>query len=129
VFVYGTLQPGERYYPEYCEDNVVESCPAIAYGKLYDLPQGYPAMTPGDQAVYGSLLTFASDEVLIALDDLEDYNPQRHPDENEYFRQYQEIFNLEGQSLGMAWIYLMDMTKVEQFGGRWLSSGKWTEQP
>jgi gamma-glutamylcyclotransferase (GGCT)/AIG2-like uncharacterized protein YtfP len=128
VFVYGTLQPGERYYPAYCEGKVVESRRAIAYGRLYDLPLGYPAMTAGDQPVQGTLLTFPNDGPLAALDDLEDYDPNRPPEENEYVRQRQEIFSPEGAPLGLAWVYLMDSNQVEQLGGCWLAAGKWSEQ-
>ena len=126
VFVYGTLKPGEANYQRYCEGKVVEEQKAIAFGQLYDLPLGYPAMTHGESPVQGFLLTFADPNVLIALDELEEYNPNRLPQENEYERQQLEIYNLSAQSLGRAWVYLMTPDRVQRLGGVLLRSGWWS---
>ena len=53
VFVYGTLKPGEANYEFYCGSEVVETKKAWTRGELYTLPQGYPAMTTGNDKVYG----------------------------------------------------------------------------
>ena len=126
VFVYGTLKPGEANYQRYCAGKVVEEQSAIAFGQLYDLPLGYPAMTHGESPVQGFLLTFADPSVLTALDELEDYNPNRLPQENEYERQQIEIYNLSAQSLGRAWVYLMTPDRVQRLGGVLLRSGWWS---
>ncbi|HEY9725489.1 MAG TPA: gamma-glutamylcyclotransferase [Chroococcales cyanobacterium] len=126
VFVYGTLKPGETNYQRYCAGKVVEEQSAIAFGQLYDLPLGYPAMTYGEIPVQGFLLTFADPSVLTALDELEDYNPNRLPQENEYERQQIEIYNLSAQSLGLAWVYLMNPDRIQRLGGVLLRSGWWS---
>jgi gamma-glutamylcyclotransferase (GGCT)/AIG2-like uncharacterized protein YtfP len=126
VFVYGTLKPGEANYQHYCAGKVVEEQSAIAFGQLYDLPLGYPAMTIGESPVQGFLLTFADSSILTALDELEDYNPNRLPQENEYERKQIEIYNLPGQSIGRAWTYLMTPEQVERLGGVLLRSGWWS---
>jgi gamma-glutamylcyclotransferase (GGCT)/AIG2-like uncharacterized protein YtfP len=126
VFVYGTLKPGEANYQHYCAGKVVEEQSAIAFGQLYDLPLGYPAMTIGEIPVQGFLLTFADSSVLTALDELEDYNPNRLPQENEYERQQIEIYNLSAQSLGLAWVYLMNPDRIQRLGGVLLRSGWWS---
>ena len=126
VFVYGTLQPGEFYYSQYCEGKVMRVCEAIAFGQLYDLPMGYPAMTLGDRPVYGALLSFADPAILNSLDELEGYDPRRSPTENEYERQQIEVFSLDGRSLGLAWIYLMTAVQVQLLGGVLLPEGQWT---
>lgn len=126
VFVYGTLKPGEENYSKYCAGKVVKTLPAFAMGKLFALPQGYPAMTLGDSAVYGYLLSFGDYEVLNDLDELEDYQPSRQKSKNLYNRQQIEIFHLKDDvttlhqyrdSLGLAWAYLMEASLVYQFGG------------
>ena len=134
VFVYGTLKPGEENYLSYCGGKVVETLPALAMGKLFALPQGYPAMTLGDSAVYGYLLSFADGEVLNDLDELEDYQPSRQKSKNLYNRQQIEIFDLKGdvttlppyRSLGLAWTYLMEASLVYQLGGTPQDDGWWS---
>jgi gamma-glutamylcyclotransferase (GGCT)/AIG2-like uncharacterized protein YtfP len=126
VFVYGTLKPGEANYQYYCAGKVVEEKRAIALGQLFDLPLGYPAMTAGESQVYGFLLTFADPAILMLLDELEDYDAQRRPEENEYDRQQIETYDLAGRSLGLAWAYLMTSEQVQRLKGVLMLSGEWS---
>ncbi|AFY56986.1 hypothetical protein Riv7116_4567 [Rivularia sp. PCC 7116] len=126
VFVYGTLKPGEAYYQSYCSHKVVDAKKAWVSGELYALPQGYPAMTPGDNVVYGYLLSFTDSEILTSLDYLEDYRPQRPHNENLYNRIQVEIFDVENNSLGLAWVYIMDFAKVRQLKGTPQTDGLWS---
>ncbi|MBV6625513.1 MAG: gamma-glutamylcyclotransferase [Rivularia sp. (in: Bacteria)] len=126
VFVYGTLKPGEANYELYCSHKVVDAQKAWVRGELYALPQGYPAMTQGDNVVHGYLLSFANPEILSSLDELEDYSPQRLHSENLYNRIQVEIFDLENNSLGEAWVYLMDFAKVRQLKGTPQTNGLWS---
>lgn len=126
VFVYGTLQPGERYYGPYCADAVIEAVPAIAHGELYDLPLGYPAMTPGDRPIQGYCLTFDSPDALARLDELEEYEPGRSPQENEYQRETIEVFSLDRQPLGYAWVYRMSTEQAITLGGTRHADPYWT---
>jgi gamma-glutamylcyclotransferase (GGCT)/AIG2-like uncharacterized protein YtfP len=128
IFVYGTLKPGEINYQRYCEGKLVEEKRAIAFGQLFDLPLGYPAMTPGESPVQGFLLTFADPAVLSLLDELEDYVPHRLPEENEYNRQQIETYTLEGQALGLAWAYLMTFEQVQRLKGVPIPSGWWNSR-
>lgn len=125
VFVYGTLKPGEENYPRYCQDKVVQVVEAIAFGTLYDLPMGYPAMTMGTSPVHGYLLTFADFSVLHELDRLEDYDPTRPPDANEYSRDEIEVFSSDQRSLGVAWVYRMSPVQALQMGGTVVADGTW----
>jgi gamma-glutamylcyclotransferase (GGCT)/AIG2-like uncharacterized protein YtfP len=125
VFVYGTLKPGESNYARYCVGKVVEEKRAIAFGQLYHLSLGYPAITPGESKVQGFLLTFADPYILRYLDELEDYEQNRRPEENEYNRQQIEIYDLEGRSLGLAWVYLMTSEQVQRLNGVLIPSGWW----
>ncbi|MEC4816087.1 MAG: gamma-glutamylcyclotransferase, partial [Scytonema sp. PMC 1069.18] len=107
VFVYGTLKPGEESYQAYCAANVVDVTEAIAWGQLFALPMGYPAMTLGDSPVRGYVLTFADETVLTALDEWEDYHPSRDPSQNLYNRQQIKTHDLQGHFLTQAWVYIM----------------------
>lgn len=103
----------------------MEAKRAIAFGQLFDLPLGYPAMTLGQSTVQGFVLTFTEPDILSILDTLEDYNPNRTPEQNEYNRQSIEIYNLTGQVLGFAWVYLMTLEQVQQLEGVLIPSGWW----
>lgn len=129
VFVYGTLQPGERFYRAYCADFVIAAYPAIAHGELYDLPFGYPALTAGDRPIQGYCLVFDRLEVLDRLDELEDYVPGRSPHENEYQRETIEVFTLDRQHFGYAWVYRMTQERAIALGGTPYPMTQWTGQP
>ena len=126
VFVYGTLKPGEVNHARYCSGAVAQ--PAIAYGQLYALPAGYPAMTETVKGgpVYGYLLRFYDPARLKHLDALEDYHPKRPKEENEYYRRRRSIFTVAGEPIGSAWIYFMTPQRVHRMGGIALPQGRWT---
>ncbi|PSO55952.1 MAG: hypothetical protein BRC40_14255 [Cyanobacteria bacterium QH_8_48_120] len=126
VFVYGTLKPGEANYQPYCAGKVVEAVRAYTRGQLFDLPLGYPGMTPGNERVEGFLLTFAESGVLAFIDQLEGYNSQRPPNQNEYNRRVIQVYNISDEPLGEAWGYLMSRERVQQLGGVLLPSGWWS---
>jgi gamma-glutamylcyclotransferase (GGCT)/AIG2-like uncharacterized protein YtfP len=128
VFVYGTLKPGEFYHAAYCEGRVVAYEEAIAYGQLYALPLGYPAMTEGSNRVYGYLLSLKDSVALDALDELEDYDPHRPALQNEYNRVWIEVFAPTSESRGFAWVYQMSVEQVQDLGGVLLSNGRWSGQ-
>lgn len=128
VFVYGTLKPGEENYDRYCEKWVTQVKEATVLGQLFDLVMGYPALTPGDGLVYGFLLSFVDPAVLTLLDDLEDYDPSRPLYQNTYLRVKTEVLDLNGQSLGKAWIYQMQPQRVAQARGILLPAGRWSNQ-
>jgi gamma-glutamylcyclotransferase (GGCT)/AIG2-like uncharacterized protein YtfP len=126
VFVYGTLKPGEANYQKYCADQVITTQRAFTLGKLFALPMGYPAMTPGGDFVQGYLLSFTDSGILDALDELEDYQPARQMSENLYYRQQVEVCDLQGISLGDAWAYFMAVERVFQLKGVTLPEGWWS---
>jgi gamma-glutamylcyclotransferase (GGCT)/AIG2-like uncharacterized protein YtfP len=129
VFVYGTLKPGERNYPHYCQGKVIQATSAYTWGKLFHLSQlGYPALTIGNQQIKGCLLSFADDSILVKLDQLEGYSPDALPSENEYQRQKIRVYQLSGGFLGEVWCYLMTLEKIRQYGGILIPLGEWTEK-
>lgn len=128
VFVYGTLKPGEENYERYCKKWVTQARVATVKGELFDLPFGYPALTPGSSLVHGYLLSFVDPAVLTMLDDLEDYEPSRPLSQNEYLRVKTQAFSLNRRPLGQAWIYQMQPERVAQARGIWLPEGTWSNQ-
>ncbi len=135
LFVYGTLKPGFMYYRQYCAGRVVAQRPAIAYGELYALPMGYPAMTSGrataeayseESIVHGYVLSFENDAILLELDHLEGYDPQAASADNDYNREWITVYTPDRQSLGMVWAYLMVPETIQHHGGTRLLAGVWT---
>jgi gamma-glutamylcyclotransferase (GGCT)/AIG2-like uncharacterized protein YtfP len=126
IFVYGTLKPRESNYQRYCAGKVLEAKRAIALGELFSLPFGYPAMTPGKSLVHGFLLSFPDSTILSHLDWLEDYDPQRPAERNEYNRQLIETYNSAFTLLGRAWVYLMTPQQVRSCNGVLIPDGWWS---
>jgi gamma-glutamylcyclotransferase (GGCT)/AIG2-like uncharacterized protein YtfP len=128
VFVYGTLKPGECNYQRYCQGRVIAQYPALAVGKLYALSLGYPGMVAGDGIVEGVILSFPDPNIFLDLDQLEDYQPHRSPEENEYQRQQISVFDINHQPLGLVWVYLMNIKTVEFYSGVLIPDGCWKNQ-
>ncbi len=127
VFVYGTLKPGEAYYTRYCEPYTVQVQPALTRGQLYHLPQGYPALTPGEGWVTGVLLHLRDDTGLAALDAFEDYNPALPASENEYQRQCRPVYSCDRHPLATAWMYVMAPARAQAHGGILIAAGVWSQ--
>ncbi len=128
VFVYGTLKPGERAFGQFCQPYAIDAVDAIAPGRLYHLPLGYPAMTLESGWVRGVLLTFSTPAIFDAMDGFEDYYPERLED-SEYLRIRHRIFSPAQIPLTEAWVYVMARARVDSVGGRWLPEGNWSGQP
>jgi gamma-glutamylcyclotransferase (GGCT)/AIG2-like uncharacterized protein YtfP len=128
IFVYGTLKPGERNYQRYCASRVIQEQAAIAQGQLFDLSLGYPAMREGEGYVCGVILSFTDASIFADLDPLEDYQPHRPPEQNEYQRQKIQTFCPDGEPLKVAWIYLMNTAKIQQYNGVYLPDGNWSSE-
>lgn len=126
IFVYGTLKPGESNYQHYCAGKVLEAKRAIAFGQLFALPFGYPAMTEGEYPVQGFLLSFSDAAILRQLDLLEDFNPYKPAHHNDYHRQTIETYNTSLVSLGLAWAYFMTPKQVYFLDGVFLPDGCWS---
>ena len=127
VFVYGTLKPGEANYAGYCDRLVKSQTLGYTNGILYDLPVGYPAMTEGENKVQGFLLTFDNHNILDSLDLLEDYQAQRLPDLNEYYRRLVSVYDPNGKLIDRAWAYFMTPQRVKQYRGTIITSGWWSQ--
>jgi len=125
VFVYGTLKPGQSNHRAYCGDRTIAVQTAKVRGQLFDLPMGYPGMVSGKDWVKGYLLSFTDEAVLTDLDRLEDYSSDRPSHENEYQREWVEVFDENEQLQGFAWAYFMSLEKVEQSGGMLIGDGEW----
>lgn len=126
MFVYGTLKPGAANFDRYCGNKVVSSHRAYIYGNLYHLPGlGYPGATRGTEEVQGFALGFDDASILQDLDRLEDYDPHRHPDANEYYRELIIAYPLDRSAPISAWVYLMTPDRIRTLSGILIPTGWW----
>ena len=125
VFVYGTLKPGFKYYPIYCQGKTLAEVKCWTKGKLFALPFGYPAMTQGKEIVYGYLLSFASINDVLNLDRLEGYTGKINSPLNEYDRFKIIVYDMANLPLDEAWAYFMTEKRVHDLNGIHLPSGWW----
>jgi gamma-glutamylcyclotransferase (GGCT)/AIG2-like uncharacterized protein YtfP len=126
IFVYGTLKPGAANFDRYCGNKVLNSHPAYIEGDLYHLPGlGYPGAIYGTRQVRGFVLSFDDFAILQDLDELEDYDPQRQPAENDYNRELVTTYTIDRIPSISAWAYFMTPDRVQKFGGVLLPDGWW----
>jgi gamma-glutamylcyclotransferase (GGCT)/AIG2-like uncharacterized protein YtfP len=126
VFVYGTLQPGGRYWPGYCEGRVSSVEPAKIYGELYDLHVGYPGiLLRGEDWVRGCVISFANESDFLRLDQLEGFVPGRDDSENEYNRLRVDCFKLNGETLREVWAYEMTLATMRRCESTRIAKGNW----
>lgn len=153
VFVYGTLKPGGRYWPEFCEGKVGEPIPAKIRGALYNLHVGYPGLwlgepnfasttqpealpnasarpgrsraLPKEKWALGYVLTFKKEEDFLRLDDLEGYHPDRSYSENEYVRKKVQSYSIVGAPLGKVWAYEITRHVMKRCQGTLIVDGNW----
>ena len=129
VFVYGTLKPEEKNYPRYCQGKTIAEKPCWTKGELFALSVGYPAMTKGDDRVYGYLLTFASDAELINLDFLEGYTGIANSQKNKYDRLWITVYDRDDDSVvDECWAYFKTPSQIDRLNHQYLPNGHWTNQ-
>ena len=123
IFVYGTLKPGGRNYFLARGVTHTEDAYLGGYTLLHFEPEGYPAMVPssapGEDRVYGVILTFANlDAALPELDALEGLHLT--PPE------YERVLVRVGPSGETVWTYVyINQTRLAGTGVTPVSGGDW----
>jgi len=133
VFVYGSLQPGGRNWARYCEGNVVSQQRARVKGRLFRLRDSFPAVVLDNRFwTHGWRLVLRDVDALHGFDELENFDPARQPEQNEYQRVMAECFDETKNSpveipLGKIWVYVMAPERIATEGGEEIPTGHWTE--
>ncbi|MFE2212672.1 gamma-glutamylcyclotransferase family protein [Streptomyces canus] len=129
-FVYGTLRPGEANHDLFLRGRIRSEEPGRLTGALlYDGP-GYPYAVeePGGGPVCGELVTARPeeyDELLAALDELEEYAPG--DPRNLYERVAREVTRTADGTAVRAWVYVAgpSVTAHLRARGKLIESGDW----
>ena len=122
LFVYGSLKFGENNHNRIFSGYDIKITSAWTYGMLYDL--GYfPALTEGNNKVYGELIEFDDPGILQKIDRLEGYVGRNNPD-NFYDRLKINVF-VNSNTPITAWIYLMTKEKIQDIIYEPVQSGVW----
>ncbi len=122
LFVYGTLKKGKGNHDRILSGYDIKITPAWTYGKLYDLGW-YPALTQGNNKVYGELIEFDDPEILMKIDWLEGFRRKDSPS-NFYDRVKTTVF-INSKTPVIAWIYLITSEKIQDIIYEPVSSGVW----
>jgi gamma-glutamylcyclotransferase (GGCT)/AIG2-like uncharacterized protein YtfP len=131
VFVYGTLMSGFANYRTYIQPRPHQAFLAKTKGRLYHLPEGYPALVIAEDAdwIYGEMIIFPPDlypDVLAELDELEEFFAPGDS-RNEYERELIQVSRMDTEENCFAFTYTM-RGKKERYArtkGIWVSSGDW----
>ena len=122
LFTYGTLKLGFQNHHRIFDGYDIKITPAWTYGKLYDL--GYfPALTDGNNKVYGELIEFDNPAILKRVDYLEGFKGKNHP-HNYYERR--EVVVFVGSDTVNAWAYFLNKSKIIESDGELITSGVWS---
>ncbi|MGW0606205.1 gamma-glutamylcyclotransferase family protein [Streptomyces sp. NPDC002640] len=130
VFVYGTLRPGGLYHPDFLLGRTTAEEPATLRGVVLHEGPGYPYAVEEAEGgvVRGELMTLAEDrhdQVLAALDRLEDYRPG--DPSSLYFREAREVTRAADGAVVRAWVYLAAPRLAARLRteGRIITGGDW----
>ena len=121
LFVYGSLKFGEINHNRIFAGFDIKIIPAWTFGELYNL--GYfPALTDGNNKVYGELIEFDNLEILTRVDSLEGYRG-----ENSIFNFYdrKEIIVYINENEITTWAYFLKICKIIESDGELITSGVW----
>ncbi|MBL7110106.1 MAG: gamma-glutamylcyclotransferase [Candidatus Marinimicrobia bacterium] len=122
LFTYGTLKQGFGNHDRIFGGYDIKITPAWTYGKLYDL--GYfPALTEGNNKVYGELIEFDNPAILKRVDYLEGY---RGENSNYNFYERRDIQVFTDKNEVTAWAYFLNKSKIIEFDGELITSGVWS---
>lgn len=129
VWVYGSLMEGFYNYQKALVGQIEERVPAWIYGRLYhQTKKGYPAILPGEDRIYGELLTILDFQATIEkLDMIEDYRGDGY--RNEYERKITSVIHLKDEKTESAYVYWYGWDDIDtpENPSVYIPSGDWRE--
>ncbi|MEG0013616.1 MAG: gamma-glutamylcyclotransferase family protein [Cellulosilyticaceae bacterium] len=122
IFVYGSLMSSFWNHDKVLKNRVKHLVKGQIKGKLYHLPEGYPAVVEGEESVYGEVCTIAQDKIIKSLDLLEGYLGEGQ--DNLYERQKRKVILENGQE-EECWAYIYVNKEYAKTKGIGIVHGDW----
>ncbi|NLX69287.1 MAG: gamma-glutamylcyclotransferase [Clostridiales bacterium] len=122
VFVYGTLMKDFWNYDKYLKGRISRITPGITYGLLYHLPEGYPALLAGTEAIKGEVIEPVDENLIKDLDRLEGYVEGRS--NNLYKREVKTVLTQDGEKIN-CWVYIYADERYAKENGILIPDGDW----
>ena len=122
IFVYGTLMTGFENYKKYLDGNICSIEHGITRGRLYHLPEGYPALVDGQDIIKGEIIEIKESKILEDIDFLEEYKGEG--EENLYNRVEVKVKSEEGEDF-LCWTYFYVNKNYAESDGRYITGGDW----
>lgn len=122
IFVYGSLRQEFWNHDKVLKNRLRSIVPGTICAELYHLPAGYPAITSGNDTVYGEVCTLSQAKHLKSIDLLEGYTGD--PSIDLYTREKKTVTYADGTQED-CWVYIyMDENYVKQ-KGQYVAHGDW----
>ena len=122
VFVYGTLMKGFANYDNYLKGHVSRIMKGETIGRLYHLPQGYPALVDGGGVIKGEVMELNAQDVLKKLDRMEGF--EEGGTDNLYERETRTVALESGERVE-CWVYLFCDEAYAENNGIEIPGGDW----
>lgn len=122
IFVYGSLRTDFLNYDKVLKNRVKSTSKGKIKGELYHLPEGYPAVLPGKQWVYGEVFTLSKEKILRTLDLLEGYLGEGQ--DNLYIRENHTVMLENGQE-EECFTYIYVNQEYAKKSGKKVVDGDW----
>ena len=87
------------------------------------MPEGYPALLPGNEAIEGEIMGPVDENLLKSLDRLEGYYGKRSRN-NLYDREVRSILTEDGEEMN-CWIYIYTDERYAKENGILVPDGNW----
>ena len=129
LFVYGSLRPNFFNFEKYLDGKVIDIKPATLKGmNLYHMPyKGYPAITPGDDMVFGEIISVKDyDNTIKAIDIMEGFLGENNP-QNEYHKIIVEVEHKDTSIKEKCYTYFYnrDLDKSFDEEAIYINHGDW----
>lgn len=109
-------------YKRYLEGRISRITPGRTHGRLYHLPEGYPALLEGNEIIEGEIMEPVDEDLLNTLDWLEGY--AESGSNNLYVREARSILTESGDEV-TCWIYIYADEKYAKENGILVPNGNW----
>lgn len=122
IFVYGSLLQDFWNHDRVLKNRVRSIEKGTIVGDLYHLPAGYPAITSGENRIYGEVCTLSHPKHLKSIDLLEGYSGDPKID---LYKREKRTVTLKDGSTTECWVYVYVDENYVKRKGKYIAHGDW----